>query len=179
MPAMKSLLHRPILLALVLIGGCADTESNASASATEVAAPARGTAGDTPTGSLLDGGQPLPAEEVFFPDVFAEADGGLTFGLRMLPHYYVYRDKMVLRSLTDGTTIAVREMPPGRTIEDEWFGEQVVYYNDVLARATLLHAGPRPGEIEVEFSFQGCLEEELCYLPVSRIFSIELPAAVE
>lgn len=121
---------------------------------------------------------PPPAEEVFQPDVFAESDGSVTLGFRMPAGYYIYRDKISLRSLTDGIELDALDLPPGEIVVDDWFGEQQVYYFDVMANAAVTRDTDAT-DVEVEVTWQGCKEDELCYMPVSKIIPVELIAPVE
>lgn len=121
---------------------------------------------------------PPPAEEVFLPDVFAEDDGSVTLGFRMPPGYYIYRDKISLRSLTDGIKLGGLDLPPGEIVVDDWFGEQQVYFHDMMANAAVTRNN-NSTSVEVEVSWQGCKENELCYMPVSKIIPVELVAPVE
>lgn len=122
---------------------------------------------------------PPPAEEVFLSDVFAEDDGSITLGFRMPQGYYIYRDKISLRSLTDGVKIGKLELPSGEIIVDDWFGEQQVYYLDMMANAPVSRRSTDAANIEVEVTWQGCKENELCYMPVSKVIPVELAAQVE
>lgn len=122
---------------------------------------------------------PPPAEEVFLPDVFAEEDGSVTLGFRMPPGYYIYRDKISLRSLTDGVEIGALDLPPGEIIVDDWFGEQQVYYFDMMSNAAVGRDTNDAATVEVEVSWQGCKKDELCYMPVSKVIPVELAADVE
>ena len=56
-------------------------------------------------------------------------------------------------------------MPNGVLHNDEFFGEQVVYYNEMVARATIQRATPEAMNLELEFEYQGCADEGLCYPP--------------
>ncbi|MEL7187131.1 MAG: protein-disulfide reductase DsbD domain-containing protein [Pseudomonadota bacterium] len=151
---------------------CAEQESPAAATS-QTAQPSSDPFGST------SGSQPLPADEVFFPDVFAEADGSVTLGFRMLPGYYIYKDKIVVRSLTDGVELGEPELPAGEIVVDDWFGEQQVYFNDVMAMTAVNRANTDVMSADIEVTWQGCKEDELCYMPTSKVISVQLAAQVE
>ena len=153
----------------VALGACAEPEAPAE----ETLQPAPATAGVFGASNNA----PPPAEEVFQPDVFAESDGSITLGFRMPQGYYIYRDKISLRSLSDGVEIGDLDLPPGEIVVDDWFGEQQVYFFDMMANASVTRGGQ--AAIEVEVTWQGCKENELCYLPVSKVIPVELAAQVE
>ena len=126
--------------------------------------------------------QPLPADEVFFPDAYAE-DNTLYFRVQMLPGYYLYKDKIDVRSLSDGIKVDGEPLDDkwsaSETVVDEWFGEQAVFYIEASGAARLAQQEPDARAVDIELTYQGCKEEGLCYLPVTRVLSIEMPAQIE
>jgi thiol:disulfide interchange protein DsbD len=118
-----------------------------------------------------------PPEEVFFPDLFVVDGNTIEVGVRIEPGYYVYRDKTKITSLSENARVGKVDMPNGVLHNDEFFGEQVVYYNDMVARATIQRATPEAMNLEVEFEYQGCADEGLCYMPQTVVLNAELPAA--
>jgi thiol:disulfide interchange protein DsbD len=127
-------------------------------------------------GDLVMGDFP-PPEEVFFPDLFVVDGNTIEVGVRIEPGYYVYRDKTKITSLSENARVGKVDMPNGVLHNDEFFGEQVVYYNDMVARATIQRATPEAMNLEVEFEYQGCADEGLCYMPQTVVLNAELPAA--
>ncbi len=118
-----------------------------------------------------------PPEEVFFPDVFVIDGNTVEVGIRIIPGYYVYKDKIKVRSLSDGAMAGQLDMPEGIEHEDEFFGKTVVYYNEVVSRLTIARATPEAMNLELEFEYQGCADAGLCYLPQTVVLTAELPAA--
>ena len=126
--------------------------------------------------------QPLPADAVFFPDAYAE-DDTLYFRIQMLPGYYLYKDKINVRSLSDGIDVDGAPLEDkwsaSKTVVDEWFGEQAVFYIEASGAARLHQEETDVRAVEIELTYQGCKEEGLCYLPKSKVLSVELPAQLE
>lgn len=126
--------------------------------------------------------QPLPADAVFFPDAYAE-DDTLYFRIQMLPGYYLYKDKIDVRSLSDGIDVDGAPLEDkwsaSKTVVDEWFGEQAVFYIEASGAARLHQEETDVRSVEIELTYQGCKEEGLCYLPKSKVLSVELPAQLE
>ena len=119
---------------------------------------------------------PLPPDEVFFPE--ASLDGSeLLFRVQMLPGYYLYKDKIEIRSLTEGVELGEPEfLTTSDTVTDQWFGEQEIFYIEAAATTPVI---PDEPEFLVELSYQGCKVDDICYLPVSREIAIEQDAQVE
>ncbi len=129
------------------------------------------------SGNLLSSSNaPPPADEVFFPDAFAEIDN-LTFRIQTLPGYYLYKDKITVRVLTEGATLGDLSLAETtEVVEDNWFGEQEVYFLEAPGEAPLDTQPGKPDSIDVEISYQGCKKDELCYMPVSKVLTVDLPA---
>ena len=133
------------------------------------------TAADTPTVFNQDDA-PLPPDEVFFPE--ASLDGNeLLFRVQMLPGYYLYKDKIEVRSLTEGVEIGEPVfLTSADIVSDQWFGEQEVFYIEAAATAPV---GADASDFLIELNYQGCKVDDICYLPVSREITIESTAQVE
>lgn len=127
-------------------------------------------------GDLAMGDFP-PPDEVFFPDLFVVDGNTVEVGIRILPGYYVYRDKTRVTSLSEDARVGQVEMPEGKLHTDEFFGEQVVYYDEMVSRATIQRATADAMTLEIELEYQGCADEGLCYMPQTVVLSAELPEA--
>lgn len=81
--------------------------------------------------------------------------------------YYLYKDRMQVKSLTPGT---VHGDPvyskPGVEKQDEYFGLVQVFYDDVEMRIPI--EAMQQGEAEFTIVYQGCAEAGLCYPPQKR-----------
>ncbi len=120
---------------------------------------------------------PLPADEVFVPTAFAVDGNTIEFGIRLLPGYYLYKSKIALRSLSDNAKAGQLDLPKGKVKTDEWLGEQEVYYDEVLGKVAIARATPEAMDLDIELSYQGCKEDGICYLPVTRTLTVSLPEA--
>jgi len=130
-------------------------------------------------GASLGGSSDFPPpDEVFFPDVFVVDGNTLEVGFRIIPGYYLYKDKLSVRILTEGFRTGALELPKGKLHNDEFFGEQEVYYDEVVGKLSLARSVAGAVDIEVELGYQGCADAGLCYLPQTRRMTISLPAAV-
>ncbi len=118
-----------------------------------------------------------PPEEVFFPDLLAIDGNTVELIIRVIPGFYLYREKLSLEALGDAVRVGRLDLPPGQAKVDEFFGEQEVYYDEVLARATVARATPEAMTVDFEIGYQGCADGGLCYLPQTRVVSVDLPVA--
>ena len=88
--------------------------------------------------------------------------------------YYLYRDKTRFSSQTDGMSIEKPTLPEGKKKTDEFFGEQVVYYNGFDVELPLVRTTEEVDEIAVKVDYQGCAEQGICYPPMNKIFTVSL-----
>ncbi len=61
-------------------------------------------------------------------------NGALLFRIQLLPGYYLYKDKISVRSLSEAINLGdhefIEEWSHSEIIVDEWFGEQEVFFED-------------------------------------------------
>ena len=93
---------------------------------------------------------------------------------KMPPGYYLYRHRFDIQA-GEGVVLGTVDIPPGKSIVDDYFGEVEVYYGQVeIGIAVLQHSD---GEVSV--SYQGCADHGLCYPPqVRRVALTPSPAGI-
>ncbi len=125
---------------------------------------------------------PLPVDEVFIPDVHIE-DDVLFFRIQVLPGYYLYKDKLSVRSLSADTELDEHDLiEKWSTVEvviDEWFGEQEVVFNEAHGAAGITRGPGADPMLDIELSYQGCKKDGLCYLPQAKVLSIDFRTPLE
>ncbi|NIQ96468.1 MAG: protein-disulfide reductase DsbD, partial [Desulfuromonadales bacterium] len=114
---------------------------------------------------------------MFFPDVFAVDGNTVEVGFRILPGFYLYKDKISVRAASDGVMAGQLELPEGKLKTDEFFGESEVFYDAVVGRLAIARGTPEPVSIDLEIAYQGCADAGLCYTPQTVILSVDLPRA--
>ena len=122
------------------------------------------------------GALPLPEEQAFGFE--AIADGGDTILMRLTPApgYYIYRDRSSFRLEADGISATTPRWPRGKDHHDEYFGNVVVYFDQVDVPLPLLRRHPEPREATLTATFQGCQDDGICYPPMTRQVRVSLPA---
>jgi thiol:disulfide interchange protein DsbD len=119
----------------------------------------------------------LPVDEVFTP-ILTVLDGNtVEVSIRVLPGYYLYRDKIAATTHSDRVQLGQLQLPPGEKKVDEWFGEMEVYHEDVFAALPLARATPEAMSLELELGYQGCADGGICYPPVNKTLQVLLPTA--
>ena len=119
-----------------------------------------------------------PVDEVFFPDVFVVDGNTVELGIRIVPGFYLYKEKLSVRSLSDAAIAGKPDLPDGEIKVDEYFGEMEVYHESIIAPVGIARATPEAMDLEIEVSYQGCADGGLCYMPQTRVFTVSLPEAM-
>ncbi len=122
-------------------------------------------------------GVPLPAEQAFVFE--AIAGDGDTILMRFTPArgYYLYRDRSSFTlSGHDGLHAGTPRWPQGRQHHDEYFGDVVVYFDQIDVPLPLRRSVADAARVELTATFQGCQDEGICYPPMTRTVQVALPA---
>lgn len=123
--------------------------------------------------------QPLPEEQAFMLEAIADGADRLLLRWTMPPGYYLYRERSHLRLLSgEGVLPGMLQWPRGLDIVDEHFGASEVYFESVEVPVALARSTRSAQPIRLEVGFQGCLQDGICYPPMRRELSIDLPAVV-
>ncbi len=133
-----------------------------------------GASGQGLLGPTSNQDQFLPVDEAFV--LTAAPDGGERIELdwRIEPGYYLYRHRVSARTSTPGFTLGDVSMPDGKKKTDEFFGDVEVYYDSLGAAVPVT----RPADVstlEIAVTYQGCADAGLCYPPVTKTLTIDMP----
>jgi thiol:disulfide interchange protein DsbD len=114
----------------------------------------------------------LPPEKAFRLSASADA-GRVRLDWIIAPGYYLYRDRIKIAD--DSAQIGAPQFPPGQIKSDEYFGQQVVYHDELIATLPVTRAAGGQAAVTVHVTYQGCAEAGLCYPPITQTLSITLP----
>ena len=115
----------------------------------------------------------LPVDRAFVFSASIER-GRVVAQWRMPPGYYLYRERLQLQP-GEGLKLGPLATPPGKRIDDAYFGSTEVYYGQVRVDAPI-QAWPEAGvPVTVHFVYQGCAEAGLCYPPQKRTVTLAQP----
>lgn len=128
-------------------------------------------------GSAFGTSEFLPVDEAFQPRLTAIDGNTLEVSIQVAPGYYLYKDKIAAKTLSDRVQLGNLDLPAGEMKTDPYFGDMEVYHNDVFATLPLARATPESLELELQVNYQGCADGGICYMPVTRTMSVALPAA--
>jgi len=118
-----------------------------------------------------------PEEAFVYESIGYSADTALV-RFTAQPGYYLYADKFEFR-LTgdDGFVIRDVELPDGVIKDDPEFGPVEVYYGQVEVPVHFNRPAGAVSNITLEADFQGCRDGDICYPPMSRTVTFQMPAA--
>jgi thiol:disulfide interchange protein DsbD len=144
------------------------------------AGPAAGAAAPAGDGLLLGDYEPpaLSAEEAFRFETIGYDPGTALLRFTAQPGYYLYVDKFAFRVTgADGFVIAGADLPEGVIKDDPEFGPVPVYYGQVEIPLRFNRPAGPAQDVTIEADFQGCRDGDICYPPMSRAVTFEMPAA--
>jgi len=118
----------------------------------------------------------LPVDQAFVLSASSDQPDQVTLRWDIADDYYLYRDKLKLSVDADAATLGAPQIPGGQVEHDEYFGEQVVFYGEMVANIPVsAPIGTR--QLELRVTYQGCADAGLCYPPTTRSVSVELGAS--
>jgi len=134
------------------------------------------TAAGTVDAAVRDG-EALPPRQAFRYEAIAMGSGELLVRMTPAKGYYLYRDKFEFESATAGIGVGTPRLPPGTAKHDPHFGDVRVYFEQVEIPIDLTRAAGPARSMELVAGFQGCKDGGICYPPMRRSLSVELPSA--
>ena len=118
----------------------------------------------------------LPVDEAFVFSAVSSSPDRVTLRWQVADGYYLYRDKVKLAVAGQPATLGAVRFPAGTVHVDDYFGEQVVYYGELLADVPVsVPAGTQ--EIALDVTYMGCADAGLCYPPTTRRVNVALGTA--
>lgn len=138
-----------------------------------------GTGGSDPLGLAGGSGDAaLPEDQAFrIEAIVGDAD---TVLLKLSPAegYYLYSDKLRFSLPADAAPVQLGspKLPEAVWYPDPEFGLVPVYFEPVEITLPLQRTATDAGNIELTVDYQGCKENGICYPPMQKAFTLELPA---
>jgi thiol:disulfide interchange protein DsbD len=118
---------------------------------------------------------PLPPEQAFgFEAIVSD---GNTLLLRFTPArgYYLYRDKTSLKTDLAAIATGKPQWPRGTAHRDEHFGDVTVFFDQIDVPLPLLRKHADAAKLTLTANFQGCQTDGICYPPMTRKVTLDLP----
>jgi thiol:disulfide interchange protein DsbD len=126
--------------------------------------------------SSTSGDDFLPPDEAFRFAVGADGPDRIRLTWEIAPGYYLYRNRMQAKTTSEVAQVGPLSLPDGEMHTDEYFGEQQVYREEVIATWPVARAAATAMSLPVEITYQGCADAGLCYPPIVKTMNVDLPA---
>jgi thioredoxin:protein disulfide reductase len=133
------------------------------------------------SGALVGGGTRsgddfLPVDAAFVLETVADGPDRVRLRWTIADGYYLYRERMTATTTSEQARLGALSLPTGKLKNDEFFGEQEVYYDELVATLPVSRAGTSEFQLPLKVTFQGCAEAGLCYPPETKTLNVVLPA---
>jgi len=121
--------------------------------------------------------EPLPDMQAFAFEAIVGDARTLLLRFTPAPGYYLYRDRSSFRIEGAGGIVpGTPRWPAGSQYHDEYFGDVVVYFDQIDVPLPLRRTRAQAADIRVVATFQGCQTGGICYPPMTRTVALSLPA---
>jgi thiol:disulfide interchange protein DsbD len=120
----------------------------------------------------------LPEDRAFKAEAIVGDAETLLLKLTPAEGYYLYRDKLAFTAGMDGKPVPLGrpKLPEAVWYPDPEFGLVPVYFEPVEITLPLKRTGADAGSLALTLDYQGCKENGICYPPMQKAFTLELPA---
>lgn len=119
----------------------------------------------------------LPPEQAFDFIASVKDANSLQVNFKIADGYYLYREKIGLAlAQADGVQLGAYTIPHGVAKHDAEFGQVEVFHNGLEFTLPLLRGQGAAQTLVLEAKYQGCADRGVCYPPMSKRVTLELPA---
>ena len=97
--------------------------------------------------------------------------------IQIYNHTYLYKNKMKVEILDGkGHSLGAVSLPKGDEKNDEFFGLMEVYHDYLKVSIPVLSEAQASNQITLAYKYQGCVEDKICYPPITKYFKVDLAA---
>lgn len=116
----------------------------------------------------------LPPDRAFKLSVIAKDAQTLEANFTVAPGHYLYRDRIKFEiTVPNSGNISSVDLPKGALKDDPTFGQTEVYHHDLVATIKLTNT---QNPVTLLATYQGCSEKGLCYAPIKKTLTVDLPS---
>lgn len=93
--------------------------------------------------------------------------------ITIIPTAYLYRDKIDIKLIGgNGHSIGAFTKPAGDEKNDEFFGLTEVYHDSLKLSIPISSAANSTQGYTLAYSYQGCIEDRICYPPITKYLKV-------
>jgi thiol:disulfide interchange protein DsbD len=128
---------------------------------------------------LDDESEILHPDEAFLLSARLDANNVIQTNILLAEDIYVYRDKIKIALVSgEGHALGPISVPRGKQKNDEFFGPTEVIYGQVNLAIPLMSGASASNRIQLSYSYQGCVEDRICYPPITKYLDIDAGAGL-
>jgi thiol:disulfide interchange protein DsbD len=128
---------------------------------------------------LNDESEILHPDQAFLLSARLDANNIVQTNILLAEHIYLYRDKIKVALVNgDGHALGPISVPHGKIKDDEFFGPTEVIYDQVSMAIPLISDADASNRIQLSYSYQGCVEDRICYPPITKYLDIDASAGL-
>ncbi|OGT49401.1 MAG: hypothetical protein A3F17_00810 [Gammaproteobacteria bacterium RIFCSPHIGHO2_12_FULL_41_15] len=117
--------------------------------------------------------EPLPADEAYQPTALIKDKQTIIVQWQIAKGYYLYRDRLHVSPANPSTTRLGQPLrPTGITRHNNLIGNYQAYKNEVQVGIPIIYN--KGDQISFKVNYQGCSENEFCYPPTEKVFTLNL-----
>ena len=129
--------------------------------------------------SLDDESEILHPDQAFLLSARLDANNIIQTNILLAEDIYLYRDKIKIALVSgEGHALGPISVPRGKQKNDEFFGPTEVIYDQVNLAIPLMSGASASNRIQLSYSYQGCVEDRICYPPITKYLDIDAGAGL-
>lgn len=130
-------------------------------------------------GGIQSGPDLLPPEKAFTVDIAVKDATTIVGRFKPEKGYYLYKDRVTFK-VTSPASVSVAEvlLPKGEVKNDPTFGTVEVFHTPFNATVKLNRSKDTEVNGQLQFTYQGCSDQGVCYPPIEKTFEYVLPAVL-
>ncbi|OGS90096.1 MAG: thiol:disulfide interchange protein [Gallionellales bacterium GWA2_59_43] len=117
----------------------------------------------------------LPPDQAFGLQVTVRDADTLQASFTLADGYYLYRDKIAFSSKDGAVRVKAVNLPRGEMKQDPSFGNVEVFHSSFQAEIELERVAKGAASVTLDATYMGCSEQGLCYPPINKALTVELP----
>jgi thiol:disulfide interchange protein DsbD len=122
---------------------------------------------------LDDEDEILHPDEAFILSARLDANNVIQTNILLADNIYLYRDKIKIAMVNgDGHALGAISVPRGKMKDDEFLGPMEVIYDQVNVSIPIISEANASDQLALSYQYQGCVEDRICYPPVTKYLNI-------
>ncbi len=119
----------------------------------------------------------LPPDQAFKFGASLESADSIALTWIIADGYYLYKEQIQVATDTADVQLGAPQLPQGEAKHDEFFGTTEVYYQFAEASVPIARPAGSSGPLNLTVTYQGCADGGLCYNPITKQVTLDLPAS--